>query len=69
MGCPLLLGNLTAWRRGYEALAKNTPTVADYGELAAAVALARAFLEPALAGHAHGLWDPATLSWSSQRQT
>lgn len=54
-----------AWASTYAPLAAKTPHCDGLHELAAAVSLVAAFLEPALTGAATGhSWDPSDQSWS-----
>jgi hypothetical protein len=42
---------------------KNAPAILDRN-LESAVSLVASFINPILAGKAHGSWDPDELSWS-----
>lgn len=51
------------WRTGYQTVARDVSSIAEK-TLGNALALAKSFVDPVLAGVAGGsTWDPATLAW------
>ena len=51
------------WVAGYAREVKNAPAILDRN-LESAVSLVATFIDPILAGKAHGSWNPDELSWS-----
>lgn len=59
----LVVPDHALWRGGYARAAGDLPSLPER-DLDQALALARAFLDPVLAGRrAHGTWNPTTLDW------
>lgn len=61
----LQVSSSSGWEAGYARVARDTPGLEER-DLELAVASARRFIDPVLAGTANGRWDPAAMAWKSR---